>query len=142
MALNVTRNGVNAIIAVVGLAAPLSLLVTHRPRAPADAESADKQFGALRQHLIPGSRVGYLVPSADPGIETAMHLLAQYALAPAVVVPIRAGELNVGGACGPLPEGLPIITPVSTESSELLVRLCGLHVVVNEGAAVLFGRPP
>jgi hypothetical protein len=50
---------------------------------------ADAQFAQLRASLRPGEHIGVFVPPLDPELEGAFRIVSQYALAPALVEPIR-----------------------------------------------------
>jgi hypothetical protein len=129
-------------ITLLALKRPMSMLLAGRGADPYDAAVVDARLGPIRHHLTPGVRVHYLVRSGAPNAEIAMYCLARYALAPAVVMPVKLRECQTGVECGLGATGLFATDSPEPELLRMLATDYGLHPVFAGPGAVLLAREP
>lgn len=83
------RGAVLAGAAAIGLYAPYQHLMAARAPFTFDVGSrADATYAGARPHLRAGDRIGIFLLNQDDGADMAQWYSAQYAIAPAIVVPL------------------------------------------------------
>ncbi len=135
--------------ASLAVAAALAIWVPSREtwealRAPARnvATDFDRFLGPVRGALPAGARAYFLVMPGRPDQEQARLALAQYALAPVVVLPLRLREC-MGGACDLRASPLLILDSSDPRQLEWAAGTFGMRpVLVLPGASVLSREAP
>jgi len=128
-------------VSALGIGVPL---VARRelPAAPAEDSvgAMDARLAPLRQYLPEGTRLHWLVPVSNAMQESGTAFVAQYALAPLVVLPARQGDCDGGAKC-PLISARIVGTDVADPQLLEALRVgYGLIPFVVTYQAVLLGR--
>jgi len=87
-------------VSALAIGVPLVALRDARETAAEDSVGPmDARLAPLRRYLAEGTRLHWFVPASDPTQESAVAFIAQYALAPAVVVAARQRDCEGGPRC-------------------------------------------
>lgn len=129
--------------AYVGLGAPQRHLRAARSPFTFDvASKADVVYAAAAPHVRPGERLGVFVPGQNETAGMTAWYSAQYALAPAIVVPLYADacfQTGPGPRCR-LPDVDRVVAPRDPRALQTLDARLGLAPVAPAGELVFLAR--
>jgi hypothetical protein len=133
-----------AIAAVVGLRAVGGSAVAAPQRFTFEvAGLADRAYGPVGARLAPGERIGVLIPGRAEADDQVRWFTAQYALAPAIVIPIRwaaCGKSLEDPACAVKTVDRVLVAGVPAESVAPLGDALGLSALERVGQVVVYAR--